>query len=351
MPIIGYTRNRFHQFGKQSVLGTSVAASRRIAYRGVPSIDPQWTEQDTVDTGSIDPSLPPYRLAVQVTEPLTGNLTYHHLPMLMAAGVRGGVAAAAIGGGGYTWAHQTVSLSATTLDYFTEEFGDDVTNIGSGPPEDGMRLIDGIVERLEFTLPEDLGPWTVAANWRFGSVQAHVTPTAGLVVGSNLPLVFGADTALYLDDTSGGIGGTQISDSLHSASIVIENTIDQKRFANGSNTRFALSGYGLSARSITATFRFAKTSAIVAALNSETVDWLAADPVNRYVKLLTQSPSLAEAGNPYSWDQRFRGTWRVRNDVEIGGNSVVELVMIGGYDAGLGYAYRSSVVNTLATLP
>ena len=163
--------------------------------------------------------------------------------------------------------------------------------------------------------------------------------------------MFGADTALYIDDTSGGIGSTLIADSLHSANIVIENQIDVKRFAQGSNTRFQVDGYGLSGRTITATFRFAKTSQIVAALDSETVDWLSADPVDRYVQLLTQSTAEAQASIPYSWTQNFSGNWFTRTDAEFGGNSVVELVLQGRYDAGLTYAYRSTVVNTLTATP
>lgn len=348
-PIIGFTRNRYHQFGKQSALNTPVAATRRIAFRGVPDINPNWTEQDEVDTGSIDPALPPYRVGSDITLPLTGVLDYHHIPLIMSAGLIGGVSGS--GGPAYTWTHTGVSTSATTLDNFTDEFADDVTNLGSGPPEDGMQLYGGIVERMEFGFDEEQGPWSVSADWRFSDVNAHTTPTAGLSVGSNLPLVFGADTALYIDDASGGIGGTLIADSLHSATIAIENTIDVKRFAQGSNTRFQVDGYGLSARTITATFRFAKTSQIVAALDSETVDWLNATAVNRYVRLLTQSTVEADTGTPYSWQQDFSGTWRTRTDAEFGGNSVVELALTGRYDAGLTYPYRSTVVNTLATLP
>jgi len=350
-PIVGFTRNRYHQFGKQSALNTPVAATRRIAFRGVPSIEPNWTDQEDVDTGSIDPTLPPYRVGADITLPLTGVLDYHHIPLIMSAGLTGGVSGSAIGGGGYTWTHAGVSNSATTLDYFTDEFADDVTNLNSGPPEDGMQLYGGIVERMEFGFDEEQGPWSVSADWRFSGVNAHKTPTSGLTVSSNLPLVFGADTALYIDDTAGGIGGTLIADSLHSATISIENTVDIKRFAQGSNTRFQIDGYGLSSRVITATFRFAKTSQIVAALNSETVDWLSADPVNRYVQLLTQSTNEAESGTPYSWTQNFSGTWRTRTDAEFGGNSVVELSLTGRYDAGLTYPYQSVVVNTLAALP
>ena len=348
MPIQGFTRNRSHQFGLQSALNTPVAATRRIAFRGVPDINPNWTDQD-VDTGSIDPVLPAYRVGADITLPLTGMLDFHHIPMLMAAGIEGGVTPT--GATAKTWTHTTSSLSATTLDYFTDEFADDVNNNNSGPPEDGMQLYGGVAESLEFGFDESLGPWTVSSTFRFSGVNAHVTPTSGLSVGSNLPLVFGADTALYIDDTSGGIGSTLIADSLHSATVNISNTLDLKRFAQGSNTRFQIDGYGLSGRTITATFRFAKTSQIVAALSSETVDWLNADPVNRYVSLVTTSENEADTGVPYSWTQNFSGTWRTRTDSEIGGNSVVELSLTGRYDTGLGYAYRSTVVNTLATAP
>jgi hypothetical protein len=349
-PIIGFTRNRAHQFGKQSALNTPVAATRRVAFRGVPDINPNWTDQEEVDTGSIDVVLDPYRVGSDITLPLTAELNYHHIPLLMSAGLVGGVSA--VGGGpDYSWTHTANSTSATTLDNFTDEFSDDVNNNDSGPPEDGMQLYGGIVERMEFGFDETQGPWTVSSDWRFSGVNAHVTPTSGLSVGSNLPLVFGADTALYIDDTSGGIGGTLITDSLHSATIAIENTIDIKRFAQGSNSRFQIDGYGLSGRSITATFRFAKTSQIVAALNSETVDWLNDTAVNRYVQLLTQSTVDADTGTPYSWTQNFSGTWRTRTDAEFGGNSVVELSMTGRYDLALGYPYRSVVVNTLSALP
>lgn len=344
MPIQGFTRFRKWQFGKQSALGTGATATRRVPFRGVLNVNPNWTDQEDVDVGSIDPVLPPYRTQTDITAALTGTLDFHHIPLLLSAGLRGGVSASAVGGGAYTWAHESLSLTATSLDYFTTEWADDVN-------ADGYKAIDGIVETVEFSFAEGLGPWQVSSTWRYGSVDHGVTPTAGLNVSSNLPLVFGADTALYIDDTSGGIGGTLISDALHAATITITNTIDVKRFANGSNNRFAVNGYGVASREIRASFTFAKASVIVGALDSEVSDWLSADPVNRYLKVLTQSTQAAESGTPYSWDQRFSGTWRTRGDGEQGGNSTVTLELVGRYDAALGYAYRSVVTNTLATLP
>jgi len=344
MPIQGMTRFRKWQFGKQSSLGTGVAATRRIPFRGTLDVNPNWTDQDEVDVGSIDPVLPAYRTQTDVTASLTATLDFHHIPMLLSAGLIGDVSGSAVGGGAYTWTHTGVSLTATELEYFTTEWADDVD-------ADGYDAIDGIVESLEFSFDDDLGPWNVSADWRFGSVDHGVTPTAALNVASNLPLLFGADTELYIDDTSGAIGSTKITDALHSATIRIDNEIDVKRFANGSNSRFQVDGYGLSGREIMASFTFAKTDAIIGALDSEVTDWLNADPVNRYVKVLVQSTQEAETGTPYSWDLRLSGTWRTRDDGELGGNSTVTLEMKGRYDAALTYPIRSVVTNTLAALP
>jgi hypothetical protein len=341
--IQGFTRFRKWQLGKQSAFGTAVAATRRMAWRGTPEINPNWTDVEDIDVGSIDPVMPAYRTQTDITTTITAPVAYNDLQVYMGAAVRGGVSATGAGAA-KTWTHTALSTSATTLDYYTGEWGDDVT-------ADGFRFRDGIAESLEFSFDEGMGPWQVSADFRFGYADAHVTATSGLEVGSNLIWAYGADTALYINDTSGAIGTTQITDALHSATIRIENEVDQKRFANGSNSRFALDGYGLSGRTITATLTFAKASSIVAAANSETVDWLNADPVNRYLSLVTTSPSIITGSTPYSWTQNLSGTWRTRSDGELGNNSTVTLEMRGRYDAGLGYAYRSVAVNGSATNP
>ena len=341
MPIQGFTRFRKWAYGKQSVHGTAVTTTRAVGWRGVMEINPNWTDQTEVDTGSVDFTLPAYRLGTDITASLSGPLTYDDIPLIMAAGVRGGQTAVT-SSSTYQWTHQALSLTATTLDEFTTEWCDDVTT-------DGFKAKDGILETIELGFDESLGPWTFTGGWRYGAVDGGVTPTAGLTVGSNLPLVFGADTKLYIDDTSGGIGNTLISDALHRASISITNSIDQKRFAQGSNSRFAIAGYGLTSREITASFTFAKTAQTVG-LASEAAKWLSADPTNRYIKVEVVSPSIISGVIPYSWDLRLSGTWRTRTDEEVGGNAVVTLECTGRYDAGLGYALRSYVVNNRPTL-
>lgn len=238
-----------------------------------------------------------------------------------------------------------MSLTSTTLDEFSAQWGDDFG-------QDDYRFKDGVIESIEYSFDDSLGPWQVSTQWYFGSVDAHVTRVAGLTVQSNLPLVFGADTQLFLNSTAGAIGSTQISDALHSARISITNTIDKKRFANGSNSRFAVSGYGLAERTIEAEFTFAKTATIAGfATTSEMRQWLSGDPVTRFVEVIAQSREVAGGSTAYSWSQRLAGTWRTRGDGELGGNTTVTLMMKGRYDGGLGYSYRSSVVNSNATLP
>lgn len=340
--IRGFTRFRKHQFGKQSAFGSFAATSRAIPWRGVPEINPNWSDIEDVDVGSIDPVLDPYRTQMDITVPFTGPMGYQDLPLMGAAGIIGGVSPTG-GGAAKTWQFNGLSLTPTTLDYFTDEFADDVS-------EDGFKIRDLILESWELSFDESLGPWQFAGAGRGGYVDTHVTPGTNQV-GSNFPLIMGADTRLFIDDTSGGIGGTQISDALHSMTIRHEFTVDQKRFANGSNTRFALAGYGIAGRVVTAEFTFAKTAAIVAALNSETVDWLNADPVTRYIKVDATSPSIITGSTPYSAAIYLAGTWRTRSDGEVGGNAVVTLSLTGRYSSALGYPIRLEAVNSLATLP
>lgn len=343
MPVQGFVRNRAWAFGKQSAHGTAVAPSRGMPWGGVLEVDPTWADHEDVDVGSIDPVLSPFRTMTDITASLTGPLDYNALATIAAAGWRGGVSASG-GGAAKTWTHQALSTTATTLDEFSAQWSDDVTN-------DGYRQWDGVLETIELSFDESLGPWQASLSWRFGSVNPRVTPVANLLLGSNLPAVFGADTALYIDSTAGGIGSTQITDALRGATITIENTIDQKRYANGSNSRFVIGGYGLSGRSVRASFTFDKQSSIVGTSAGEAAKWLSADPVTRYLKVnAISTQNIPTTSTPYSWDLRLSGEWRTRSDGEVGGNSTVTLELVGRL-ADTGYVLYQSVVNDRATLP
>lgn len=340
MPIAGMTRFRQWAFSAaQSAHGTAATPTRAFPYRGTPTVDPNWTDVDDVDVGSIDTILSPYRTQTDTTVTLEGPLDYNNIPRSMAAAVRGGVTATA-----NTWVHQSLSTTATTLDEFSAQWGDDYGT-------DDIRFRDGVIEKLEFTFDEGLGPWRVSEQWYFGFVSPNTTRQANQPIPSNMNLVFGADTAVYIDNTGAGIGSTQISSALHSARVTITNTIDKKRFADGSNSRFAVNSYSLAGRDIEVELTFAKNDSILGFPTSELRNWLSSTPVTRFLELKAISPEIATGSTPYSWSQRFALNWRMKGDGELGGNSTVTLTGKGRFDNQIGYAYRSATVCSRTTLP
>jgi hypothetical protein len=128
--------------------------------------------------------------------------------------------------------------------------------------------------------------------------------------------------------------------------VTVNNNLDRKRFANGSNTRFNLAGYGRGEREITVELTVAKTSVSIA--ERATLD---DDPVaNRYLELRTTSPVIITGSTPYSQSIRIPARLITAEDDEIGGNSVIKLTYRGFYDSTTGYALRVVCVNTLASL-
>lgn len=340
-PIQGYVRQRRWLFGKQSVHGTAVASTKHVPWSGVPDANPNWTEVEGVDVGSIDPILTPYRIGEDVTATLTGPLDYDSLSLIGAALLRGGESPVTAGTAN-TWTFNGLSFTATTLDEFTSHFSDDVTG-------DGVRLRDGIIESTTLSFDEDLGPWQVSTNWRWSHADPRVTPSSVANVGSNLPLVFGADTQLFIDDTAAAYGSTVYADQVRRASITIESTIDLKRYANGSNSRFAVSGYGVSARNITGSVTFEKQAGAIAESASNLM--APTNAVRRYMKFQAQAHQLIPgSATRYFMGLSFGVNWLTRSDEEIGGNSAITLNFQGRGAVGEN-PIQLAVINGRSTLP
>lgn len=338
-PIQGFTRLRAVQLGKQSVIGTAVPAGRRLPLAGAPDVNLNWTDPD-VDVGSLDPVLPPYRLGEDITAPWSGPLDYDSAPVYYSAGVKGGVTAGG-GVGGRTWSFHPSSTSSDPFDYYTGEWGDEVA-------ADQWQYFGGIIEVITLTYPQDLGPVTIDTQWRFAGHNWPVARTTGLSVDPNAVWVNHADTEYFVDSTSGAIGTAKLTDSVHDMTVVITNTIDVKRFPNGSNTRYQVSGYGRGPRTVVATLNFAKQTATLL----EVANWLAADSVNRFLEARTTSVKHIGAGTtPYSHSLKWGGRWYTRADGEVNNNTAFQLESHAYFDSGLGYPFGIDVVNALATLP
>ena len=353
MPILGgFTRFREHQWGYQgsnsSLIFTPVAAVRSMPLTGTPDVNRNATFSDA-DQGSVDPIAAPYYGALDITESLTGVLDYDSLPWYVSAGIKAGTTPSG-GGSAKTWTQQATSLTRPIAGYLTEEFGDDVTT-------DWYQFFGGVAESLEIA-GEGNDALTVDLGMRFagfkstGSTSYPVSgtvPTAGLTVEADPPRVFLADGELFINDTAAAIGTTKISDALTAFTLSVNNTIDQKFAANGSNTRFQPFDLPISSREITLALTFHKTAQTVGT-GSESDDWMASTPTKRFVELRFTRPAPFITGStPFSWSVKVPLYYTTREEADDAGNTQIVLTGTVVYDADLTYAISSVTVNNLAT--
>ena len=345
----GFVPYRKHQFGRQASFGTPIAAQRAYPFTGVPDVNLNWTDPEG-DFGSIDPIAKPYRVAPDLTANLTDNaLAYNNLPLLLS-GFFGGDIDSTGGGTAKTWTYAPASLTVDAPDVFTYEFGDDGT-------DDWFQLSDGIIETVTFNGPDTMGPVTANPSWRFGSAfyegateaalqPTPTVPTGSLTVDTQATYVYLGDAKLYIDSDASDIGGTQISNALHSVQITLSHEVDQKRFADGNG--FDLADYGPGKRTIEWQLQFAKTSDTVG-VGSESDAWFSTTSIDRYVTLEFTSTAVAQTPSTfYSWRISCPLRYYTRADGEIGQNTTITLTGRAFYDDTLDYAVETEVVNTLA---
>jgi len=352
VPVQGFVRFRKRQWGYQgsnsSVINTPAVATRVIPWRGVPEVNPNYTYPEQ-DEGSLHRIAAPYKQAVDITATATGPLNMNDAPYLFTAGLVGGITPT--GGTDKTWVFTPPSLTASPLGMFTEQYGDDVLT-------DWWQLNGVVAESFSLTGDNTMGPLQVSANlrgagWRSTGSTDHpvsgTVPTAGLTVDSAPTPVFLADCELFLNSTAGAIGTTKITDALEGLVLTVTNGLDSKRYANGSNTRFQIAGYGLGNQEITLALTLAKTSQTVGLL-SENDLWFDDTSTKRFLELRFTSPVIITGVIPYSLVIRGSYFYTIRGDGEQGNNTNITLTGTFGYDSTLAYAIRATVVNTLASL-
>lgn len=331
-PLQGFTRLRKNQIGMQSALGTPATATRVLPLRGVPNVNRNWTEPD-VDTGSLFPILPPFRGPEDNTQSLSGQADYNSLIYLMRMCLGPVTTPVAGAGDAQTWIWEVDGDTSADFEYATIEFGDDAG--------DAFKLSDSIVEslRLQFA---DKGAVTADASVRIGTAEYPASLTGSLsALDLDYFVIYGKDCSVFLDDTSGGIGSTELPDA-HAIDLAITNTVDLKRFADGSQS-FGVSAYGRSGMEVVARFTFAKTAAVL----DECENWAADAAVDRYISLSFASTENIETGPdvPYSLKVNFPARWYVHEESEVGGNAVVVLEGHAFYDADL-YPLKVTIVGT-----
>ena len=331
MAVQGFIRNRKHQFARQAAFGTVAAATRAYALKGTPSVDLKWTDPD-VDTGSLDPTVDPTREAPDLSGSLNfPSLHYNDIPLLMC-GIFGGAVVPTGSGTAQTWTHKPVPTAPEDADVFTYEFGDDVD-------DDWYQFGDGYLTSVEVTGPDGLGPLSASGGWKFGSVASTgstdqpptgTVPTTGLSVAQGEAIVYLKDMAVYLADTAAGLAAGQLSDTVHSLALRINQAWDEKRWANGDQS-FDVDALGRGARGIEVELTCSKNANTVGT-GSMSDDWLSEGVHNAYLRLIATSKVLAQTAVPYSWQVTLPVRVYTRTDGEIGGNSTVVLTAHAYYE-------------------
>lgn len=335
----GNVRLRAYQMGKETTFGTTVPATRRFPWTFTPNFDLHVTFP-TADTGTLDRALPPYRMASDINGQTVGPLAFNDAPYLMSALVLGGVTPT--GAGPYTWTYTPAYTTQDVFEIFTAEVGDETA--------DQYQLSDGVVNQLQLQYPEDLGPIQATADWYFSNIpggpNTAFTRTGALQVDFAPTWVYAADTSLYMNSTAANIGTTKLLNTMHGATVTINNNLDKKRFANGSNTRFQLAGFGRGARVFTTSFTFAKSTVGIA----EVANWLNQNPVERFISLKTVSLATTSGAN-YSFELRFSGFWTANTWGTYASYNTTDVLTCEGWvDQTLAYPFSATLVNSLSAL-
>lgn len=337
-PVAGVERLRAFQLGKETTFKTAVAATRRMPWTFLPTIDPHWTNP-TAQTGTLDQAIAPYRTALDVTGVATGQLYSDDVPTVISAAIMGGLSL--VGGStAKTMTATPASLTQDVFDTYTGEWYDDAT-------ADAWAFSGGIINDFTMEYPQDLGPIMLTANWRFAKIAAYpATPTAGLTTDTNPTPLYCADTLFYVNDTAAAIGTTSMVDQVYGATLQVQNNIDVKRFANGNSTRFEVAGYSRAERVLDFTWTFAKATAAIA----EAVKWIAASPSERFAEIETTATVAAQSGIPHRMRWRIPGYWFTRAEQTINTNTGFSLMGHQVYDTTLLYPFQVTSVSTRTTL-
>jgi hypothetical protein len=341
MSVSGLQRLRKLQIGYQSSFASNTGATKVLPYRGSISIDPQLTDPG-VDTGSLDPTMPPIPGAAEFTSEWEGSLAYNDAPDIWAGLLKGAVTPSTVATTGRQHIFQAASLTQDTFPYATYQWGDDVVT-------DWIHGGGSIIDEFTTGFDEDLGPWSV----NFNTIHARASfggPTGGLTVDSNPTWVLGDDSEVFLNATPGSIGVTRIDAAVHTAELRVTANNDPKRFAQGvalgSNTRFQLSNFGRGQREIELVLGVAKTATTTA--ERQTID--DAPPAIKYIELRSTSQTVVGGSTPYSQSIRMPMRLITAEDAEFGENNTgYTLTYRAQYDATLGYAIRVVTVTTNTT--
>jgi hypothetical protein len=188
--------------------------------------------------------------------------------------------------------------------------------------------------------------WQMSANWLGRQVTvASFTAATDCPIPTAAPLLFGK-TKMYIDDSTGTIGTTQVSNTLFDASLKVTTGWIAKYTADGS-LFFSFPEQVGPEIVLDVTYEHNATAV------AELVKYKADAP--RQIKLLIEGDSVGTAGTTYTYKTvaiTLAGKWERWEPIsDIDGNDVIKGTFRARYNADAALFAKIIVVNELATMP
>lgn len=327
---------RFLQLGKETTAGTAVAAT--TIWRGEGTIEdqrePQWPAEDVGIIGGTDRSyIPSVQAAVSMDET---PATFEQLPYLLAAGVQGVTTGTQDGtGSGYVYTYALPTTAVNSIATYTIEGGDN---------QQAEEVSYAFVSEL--TIAGAAGEAvTMTADW-IGREATPTTKTPGLSIPDVEEILF-QKAKLYIDDASGTIGTTLVSNSLVGFSLGI-TTGWHPTYTDGGQLTFTRADLDGESLEVTLEMTWLHDTNAVA----EKAAWRAETP--RLVRLEIPGSNLATAGTFTTKLLRIdlAGKWESFEALdEQDGNSILTATLRARYNAAAALFGEIVVVNELTALP
>ncbi|RMD64623.1 hypothetical protein D6833_04125 [Candidatus Parcubacteria bacterium] len=322
------------QLGRETTAGTAVAAT--TIWRGMGVLDDQreviFPEEDIGYLSGVDRTYIPKYLAGMTFEEV--EATFEQLPHVFEAGIATATPTQDGTGSGYIYTYTFPTTAANTIKTYTIEGGDNQQAWEMEYSHVANFALSGVAGEA----------WKVSAEW----VGRQATPTSftGSVSLPSVEEMLFSKTKLYVDDDSGTIGTTQISNTLLEANITVTTGLVPQFTADGNLYFSYLANV---APEVLLEVVFVHNGSA----HTERTNWI--NETARQVRLLCEGSALSTPGTSYSYKTAIfdmAGKWeRFEPLDERDGSDVVSARFRARYNSTAALFAQFVIVNELTSLP
>lgn len=321
------------QLGTETTAGTPVAAT--ALWRGMGTIhDMREVVFPSEDVGYLGGTTRSYiaRYWSELSMPEV-EATYEQVGYILSAGISAATASADGTGSGYIYEYIAPTTAQNTHATYTIEGGDD---------QQAEEFDYAFVKSFSLS-GEGQGALMMSAEWT-GRVTSDSTFTTGVALPTVEEILVNNAT-LYIDDTTGSIGGTAVADTLFGFSLDVNTGVTEYWAVDGSKD-FSITKFTEDEWILNVTYEH-NASAV-----SEKDNYQAGTP--RQIRLKCEGTDLSSTGTDYSKKTLLIDVAGVYEDwsalEEQDGNDIINAVLRVRYDNDASLKAKITVVNEAASL-